>query len=62
MLHFRTKAEKNFGFSGHLVLGFSHAESVFAARDCCRCNVGSARDGNTTSVTKSGAHGCSGRH
>lgn len=56
MLHFRTKAEKDFSVSGHFVLGFSHAENVFSTRDCCRCDAGSARDGNTTSGTKSGAH------
>lgn len=44
------------------MLGFSHAENVFTTRDCCRWHAGSARDGNTTSVTKSGAHECSWRH
>lgn len=59
VLHFRTK---RFQFFGHFVLGFSHAENVFTTRDCCRCNAASARDGNTTSVTESGAHECSSRH
>lgn len=49
-----TSEQKDFSFSGHFVLGFSHAENVFTTRDCCRCNAASARDGNTTSVTESG--------
>lgn len=57
VLHF--KSRKDFSFSGHFMLSFSHTEHVFPARGCCRCSAGSARDGNATSVTKSGAHECS---
>lgn len=35
---------------------------MFPIRGCCRCSAGSARDGNITCVTKSGAHECSWRH